>query len=626
MNPKPRAVSTGSASTASVKLDVRGRTPVHHIELTLREGAVTRIGRAPQNGTVIPGDISISREHADFRWQDGRLYVTCLPSARNPILLEENETSREGIFVPGDRFRIGMTTFEIGMPDRTGGFIEDTEEFSAVDSRPSQFRLRSFSANDLREVGFRHADEQLELLAQLPELISESQSDTELGQTLCRLLMDAMPHAKAVAVAHYDLETLPDLDNIDTEFPKPVTMRVQTREEYRSAFQPSRNIILKTLRSQESLLHIWNAEAPSGKFTMTEGLEWAVCAPIRGEGCAGWCMYVSGEGARSGRPYVATEELAADLRFTELVARFIGSVRQVRTLQDQRSKLNAFFSPKVIDGLASGSGTDVLEPAERNITVLFCDVRGFSRKAERLQNDLFSLLQSVRAALGVMVDGILERDGAIADFQGDAAMGFWGWPVALDYGPIAACRAALSIQNEFQQQSGQRGSLLEGFSVGIGIAHGRAIAGQIGTEQQSKIGVFGPVVNQCARLESMTKQFGVSICIDSATAEFVDRYFSADDGRIRPLARVRPLGLNNAVDVFNLLPSEKMCPEVQGQTIANHTLAHEAIIDGRWNDADRALSQIPDADGPKQFLLERLGEVRDTSPEQWDGVIPLAVK
>lgn len=625
VKPRPLAVRAEATATA-VRLNINGRKATHSLRIKLHDGETLRIGRVARDGAAIPWDISISREHADLSWQNGLLYITCLQAARNPICWGKH-SEREAIFRVGESFRIGTTDFCLSSSERSSQLLEETNEIDVAELRPAQSTLRSFTANDLREVGFRHAEQQLEILAQLPSLISESQSDSELGQTLCRLLMEAIPHADAVAVAHYNLDQLPKTaDDVQDEFPKPVTMRIQTRDSISSSFKPSRSMIVKALRGQESVLHVWDTEAPNANFTVSEGLGWAVCAPIRGESCAGWCMYVSGRGSRSGGLYVSTDELAADLRFTELLAQFIGSVRQVRRLQEQKSKLNAFFSPKVIDGLTSVSGTEALEPAERDITVLFCDVRGFSRKAEQLQDDLFSMLKSVRAALGVMVDGILERDGAIADFQGDAAMGFWGWPVALEYGPIAACRAAIAIQNEFRQQSEQSGSLLEGFSVGIGIAHGRAIAGQIGTEQQSKVGVFGPVVNQCARLESMTKQFGVSICIDGATAEFVDRYFSEEDGRLRPLARVRPQGMLNAIDVFNLLPPENVFPEVDGQTIAKQQLAYEAVSEGRWNDVGLALSNVPDSDGPKQFLLKLLPTIRERSPNTWDGIVPLSRK
>ena len=90
-------------------------------------------------------------------------------------------------------------------------------------------------------------------------------------------------------------------------------------------------------------------------------------------------MYVSGHGTRANSVYVSEADLESHVRFTELVAQFIGSVRQVRLLQDERSRLNSFFPTQVIDSLTNGSKSRSLDPAEREITVLFCDVRGFSK-------------------------------------------------------------------------------------------------------------------------------------------------------------------------------------------------------------------------------------------------------
>ena len=114
---------------------------------------------------------------------------------------------------------------------------------------------------------------------------------------------------------------------------------------------------------------------------------------------------MAGQGTSQGRLVVIEHDLLGDLRFTQLVAQFIGSIRQVRMLQEHKTQLSTFFSPKIIEGLTTQNAKEILCPAEREITVLFCDVRGFSKKAEALQGDLLTLLKSVSAALGVMAGG-----------------------------------------------------------------------------------------------------------------------------------------------------------------------------------------------------------------------------
>jgi adenylate cyclase len=236
------------------------------------------------------------------------------------------------------------------------------------------------------------------------------------------------------------------------------------------------------------------------------------------------------------------------------------------------------------------------------------------------------LLKTVSEALGVMTAGIIERDGAIADFQGDAVLGFWGWPVQHEDGPLPACRAALAIHKAFHEAVNGINPLLRGFSVGIGIAHGKALAGQIGTRRQAKVGVFGPVVNQGSRLEGLTKKFGVPICIDQQTAKLIHPALSKSDGRLRRLARVRPAGMDTALEVHALLPPAELLPEVTDADIEDHDAALTALIDGRWAEAAAALTHLPDKDGPAQFLRAFLAERGLNPPLNWDGVISLNQK
>lgn len=319
----------------------------------------------------------------------------------------------------------------------------------------------------------------------------------------------------------------------------------------------------------------------------------------------------------------STEYLAGDLRFTELVAQFVGSVRQVRLLQEQQTRLSSFFSPKVMEGLNAGDG-DSLNPSQKEITVLFCDVRGFSRKSEQLKDNLTMLLRSVSAALDVMADGILNQDGAIADFQGDAALGFWGWPVRIQEGPLPACLAALNIAQRFRNEGTADGGLPEGFSVGIGISHGSALAGRIGTNRQAKIGVFGPIVNQGARLETMTKQLGVPTCVDESTAIEVRRFLDPAEVQVRRLAIVKPKGMDERLVVYGLLPHNQYADMTERQ-LRKHEVAVDAVSAGSWKTAQQQLVGLQ-AYGPSRFLLRQMAILGNRPPGDWDGAFRLAEK
>ena len=181
-------------------------------------------------------------------------------------------------------------------------------------------------------------------------------------------------------------------------------------------------------------------------------------------------------------------------------------------LEQQHTKISQCFSPKIIQTLTDPNA--ILAPKEGNVSILFCDIRGFSKKVENSKHDLHGLLLRVKEALGMMTRSILDNEGSIADFQGDAALAFWGWPHETDDGAFGACQAALRICKFFNDAQNDPAHTLFGFKFGIGVGFGNAIAGNIGSHEMTKIGVFGPVVNTTARLETMTKQLGVQILVD----------------------------------------------------------------------------------------------------------------
>ncbi|MBC7817825.1 MAG: adenylate/guanylate cyclase domain-containing protein [Planctomycetaceae bacterium] len=616
----------------------------------LIEGRTVRIGRSPTDGWAIAWDRTISREHADMCWKDGKLSVTCLENAGNPIKLKG--TVHRKISVGGSEpFDIGLSSFyvavermsRIAKPVQWVEFVRESdgrspgptangnpkEVFETHDSN-DDVEEHSYKSHELQNVEFGDTKRQMELLSKLPQMISDSKSDVDLALMLCGMLLDAIPPAAAVAVTVFeesDVLGMRSHDDPNAAIPKPKLMRVQTRDNFEGRFMPSRRLLRKALRQGESAMHIVTETDEGGaQFTIASSFGWAFCAPISAPSCLGWCLYVSGAGGREGNLIVTEEDLKGDLRFTQLVSQLIGSIRTVRTLQEQTTQLSAFFSPKVIANLTKkGGAADILVPSRRDISVLFCDVRGFSRKSEQLQDDLEQLLDCVKAALSAMTGGILAFDGSIADFQGDAALGFWGWPAPLEDGPISACRAALAIMQAFRLPLEEQG-LLEGFSCGVGIAHGQAIAGQVGTTQQAKIGVFGPVVNQGSRIEGMTRMFGVDICIDEATANFVRRLMPPEEGRVRRLARVRPKGMDTAIEVSELLPPEIDAPHFTTEIVSAHELAVAHVITGQWKEAIEYLQSQVETDSAAKFLLDHMALSDNQPPADWDGAFRLVSK
>jgi adenylate cyclase len=205
-------------------------------------------------------------------------------------------------------------------------------------------------------------------------------------------------------------------------------------------------------------------------------------------------------------------------------------------------------------------------------------------------------------------------------------MGFWGWPIPQEDAALRACRAALGIRAEFAASAAQPQHRLANFQAGIGIASGRAVAGKIGTVDQVKVTVFGPVVNLASRLEGMTRQLRASILLDPATAETIRSRLPAAVARVRRLARVRPAGLDTPLDVSELLPPAAEYPQLSDIHLAAYEAAVESLHAGDWPRAFQLLHQVPPDDLAKDFLTVFIAQHNRTPPNNWDGVIPLEYK
>lgn len=588
-----------------LELLVNGPDPSQQWRREIPDGDVIRLGRAPRSGWAIPWDLLISREHCEITQNGDQLSVKRLDAARNPVYFQEVDT-REFTIGAGQQFRIGQTMFRlvsVSVGDGASG---------------SHIEEHSFGPDQLKTFKFHNSEQRLEVLTRLPDAISSARSDEELAQAAIKVMLDAMPHARAAACVKYEPNPSPD--------DEPLMMRWDSRSDDVGRFSPSRRLMTSAIQRGEGVLHIWqDTEDSNPAFTVSGNLDWAFCLPLKHEQSRGWALYVTGQFGAPGATSVTETDLKGDLRFTELISDFISSFRQVKTLQAQQAGLAQFFSPAVMEAVRTANSESVLEPKESDITVLFCDVRGFSKKSEEARDNLRELLDRVSDALGVMTAGIIRYDGVIADFQGDAALGFWGWPNEPEEGPVAACRAAVHIQQAFRRAMDNPDSPLCGFNVGIGIAHGRAIAGKIGTQEQIKVGAFGPVVNMGSRLEGMTKQLRASILIDEVTASHVKK-LTDDDLRCRKLGRIRPYGMNTDLSVFELLPSLEVDPRITNEAIEQYENAVDALSEGRWQDALELLNGMSVDDRTKDFLMIYIATNNYEAPADWDGVIQMMQK
>ena len=152
------------------------------------------------------------------------------------------------------------------------------------------------------------------------------------------------------------------------------------------------------------------------------------------------------------------------------------------------------------------------------------------------------------------------------------------------------------------------------------------MAGRIGTTDQVKVTVFGPVVNLAARLETMTKQLQASVLIDEPTADWAREHVSPDVLRVRRVAKVIPYGMKTPLTVSELLPPEGPDGVLTNQQLAAYESALDHFIGGDWHTAFRLLHQVPAEDQVKDFLTVTIAGHRRQAPPDWHGVIELPGK
>jgi adenylate cyclase len=267
-----------------------------------------------------------------------------------------------------------------------------------------------------------------------------------------------------------------------------------------------------------------------------------------------------------------------------------------------------------------------MAPRQTEVSILFCDLRGFSRESEKYAHDLLGLLERVSKALRVMTQQILGQGGVVGDFQGDAAMGFWGWPLAQADAVPRTCLTALAIRAQFEANASQPDHPLSDFQVGIGLATGQAVAGRIGTLDQAKVSVFGPVVNLASRLEGMTKILKAPILMDEATAQLARAQMTPQQARFRRVARVKPYGLDTPVTVSELLPPVSAGGHMSDEDVANYEAAFDSFQAGNWPEAYAFLYKVTPKDEVKDFLTVFIAQHNRVPPPGWNGVIPLTSK
>mgnify|MGYP000863707647 CR=1 FL=1 len=236
-----------------------------------------------------------------------------------------------------------------------------------------------------------------------------------------------------------------------------------------------------------------------------------------------------------------------------LLAGYLVEGRQARVM---RRGMARFLSPEVLREI--GGDLDSLRPGmgrKREITVMFCDARGFTGISERLSPE--AAVEVLDAYLGAMSDCILAEGGTLSKYIGDGIMAFWNAPADCPDHPERAARAALAM---VRAQEGIKARLAAtgrpAFDIGVGLHVGEAVVGTVGSEKRLDYTAIGDTVNLASRVEGLTKDFKVRICV---TGDFAER--AGGRFEFRGLGRVQVKGRSAGVEILELVAERTGVPD-----------------------------------------------------------------
>jgi len=291
--------------------------------------------------------------------------------------------------------------------------------------------------------------------------------------------------------------------------------------------------------------------------------------------------------------------------------------QEARAVRNQ-VQFEQFFSPELARELAADAS--LLEGREREITLLFTDVRNFSRISERLgAQRTFAMMQDVMELQSLR---IREEDGVVVDYVGDGLLAMWNAPAEQPDHPARACRAAVAFLSDLPALSARWAAEAgEPIRLGAGIHTGIALVGNTGSRVKFKYGPMGSAVNLASRLENATKYLGVSPLISRATRDRLPAGFGT-----RRLGGLRVQGFADPIDVFELYPGEPDAPWRARRDEFERAL--QWFEARQWADACQSLATLlshgGEYDVPSLQLLARSVECLRSQPDSFDPALAIA--
>jgi adenylate cyclase len=320
----------------------------------------------------------------------------------------------------------------------------------------------------------------------------------------------------------------------------------------RSFRQPSQTLLGKMLQNKKTFY-----ESPgvmSDAPRSMAGLDSLVASPILDRnGAVIGALYGEREPRLAATPSPTGPITRLEAMVVELLAR--GVAAGLSRLDEERkagsaiARFDQFFTPRLARLLAQTTGWEV--PQEKQVTLLFCDIKGFTRISRELTPK--ELADWLRDVLDMLSECVLAEDGVLVDYVGDEVLAMWGAPEDQPDHAARACRAALAMFTGLERVDtrwcDRLGRCGEKTDLSIGMNSGKAQVGNIGSKYKFKYGAQGAAVNLGSRVQGANKRFLSHILLTSETLQALG---PTPPFHIRPVGKVRLNNINDDVELFEL--------------------------------------------------------------------------
>jgi len=323
---------------------------------------------------------------------------------------------------------------------------------------------------------------------------------------------------------------------------------------------------------------------------------------------------------------------AASVLLIFLAGSFSGYLRTERERARVRNAFSLYLAPEMVSELARSSDKLTLGGEQRMLSVMFTDIRSFSKHSEELSPA--ELTSRLNRFFTPMTDQIQGHRGTIDKYIGDCIMAFWNAPLTDAEHGRHACQAALSMRKavvvfneELEAETKAAGTHFRPFRIGIGLSCGECLVGNMGSNRRFSYSALGEAVNQASRIEGQCKTYAVDIIVSGALKA------RAPDLAYVFLDRVRLVGASEPTELHFLVGDAQLAKApafVAWREAQDAMLA--AMVARDWERAEQQLMAAHDAAGPNYDKLyaiyqERLNYFRsEPANETWDGVVEATEK